>query len=86
MAQSAAFCRAQEALQRERAAGATLENVRSIAVSAATAWEREAVLAEQREDKRGTGGAKLPEAGSMSEDEEDGLASENPDRGVSAAG
>ncbi len=85
MAQSAAFCRAQEALQRERAAGATLENVRSIAVSAATAWEREAVLAEQREDKRGTG-AKLPEAGSMSEDEEDDLASENPDSGVSAAG
>jgi len=85
MAQSAAFCRAQEALQRERAAGATLENVRSIAVSAATAWQREGLLAQQREEKRGTSGGKLPDAESMSEEEEDSLASENPDRGETDA-
>ena len=86
MAQSAAFCRAQEAAQQARADGATLENVRVVAIAAATAWPREAELAEQREAKRDTGGGKLPEAGSMSEDDEDGLASENPDRGVAMAG
>jgi hypothetical protein len=84
MAQSAAFCRAQEAIQRERAAGATLENVRTIAVSAAVAWQREGLLAQQREDKR-SHVANLPEAGSLSEEQEDHLASENPDRGMNDA-
>ncbi|MBT2186711.1 hypothetical protein [Sphingobium nicotianae] len=83
MAQTAAFCRAQAAIQRERANGATLENVRSIAVSAAVAWSREAGLAEEREAKRHVE-VRLPEPVSDCEEQEDRLASENPDRGVAS--
>jgi len=46
---SAALCRAQEAFQNERASGTTLENVRAVAMKAAKAWDKEAVLAEERE-------------------------------------
>src|SRR3546814_13770384 len=42
---SSVLCRTQEALQRERAAGASLDNVRTQAIRAATAWGREAALA-----------------------------------------
>src|SRR3546814_4680117 len=38
---SSVLCRTQEALQRERAAGASLDNVRTQAIRAATAWGRE---------------------------------------------
>lgn len=50
---SSVLCRAQEALQRDRAAKAVLDNVRSVANKAALAWEREAVSAERREARHG---------------------------------
>lgn len=81
MALTSAFCLTQEALQRNRAAGALLENVRFIATRAANAWKHEAVLALQREAKLGAHGA-LPPAGSPSEVIEDRMSSENPDRGL----
>jgi hypothetical protein len=43
------LCRTQEAHHRERAAGALLENVRTIATVAANAWGQEALLAQARE-------------------------------------
>jgi hypothetical protein len=88
LAQTSAFCRAQEALQLDRAAGATLENVRAIASKAAIAWGREAELAEQREVKQGRSSSStstLPEAASISEEDEDDAFEENRDRD-SAAG
>jgi hypothetical protein len=45
-------CRAQEAVQRDRAANAPLENVRIIAERAANAWASEAIEAERREARR----------------------------------
>lgn len=84
MTQSAAFCRTQEAFHRDRAAGTTLENVRTVAVRAAAAWNREASLADQLENKRRAGGT-LPAAGSLTEEQDDQLFSENPDRGQASA-
>jgi hypothetical protein len=49
---SAILCRTQESHQRERAAGALLENVRAVATAAANAWGKEAKLAEGREARR----------------------------------
>ncbi|KMS56441.1 hypothetical protein V474_16065 [Novosphingobium barchaimii LL02] len=46
---SSALCRAQEAVQRERANTASLENVRIQAGKAAIAWGLEAAAAEKRE-------------------------------------
>ncbi len=48
---SAALCHAQEAVQLERAAKATLENVRLSAVMAANAWAAEALRAHEREQR-----------------------------------
>jgi len=81
MANSSAFCRAQEALQRNRADAAELGNVRMIAASAAAAWAREAVVALRREAKIDHEDG-LPAAASLSEEDEDRLFSENPDRGL----
>jgi len=81
MATTSTFCRAQEALQRERAANTSLENVRMIATTAAIAWGREADLAEQRETKRSFDKS-LPCPGSTSEELEDLFFNENPDRGL----
>lgn len=83
MAMTSEFCRAQEALQRGRAAETSLDNVRLVATRAAVAWEREAVMAEGREAKRERENA-LPEAASPSEESEDDSFSENPDRGLAA--
>ncbi len=80
MAQTSIFCRTQEMHERGRAAGADLVNVKNIATKAADAWAREAAFAERREDKHRVA-ASLPAAGSLSEEQEDRLASENPDRG-----
>jgi hypothetical protein len=44
---SAAHCREQEALHRDKALNEPLENRRKIALAAAKAWEVEAVLAEK---------------------------------------
>lgn len=83
MAMTSEFCRTQEALQRGRAAETSLDNVRLIATRAAVAWEREAIMAESRETKRERESA-LPEAASPSEESEDDIVSENPDRGLAA--
>jgi hypothetical protein len=87
---SSTLCRAQEAHYRSRADGAALANVRVVAEKAATAWAREAVVAERREARR-----EGPEASSVSlslpapefgdpehGDSTDGTWSENPDRGL----
>ena len=78
MASTSIFCRAQEVLQRERAATAELENVRIIATRAALAWAREAALAEHRETKRGVEKS-LPDPGSLSEELDDQLVNDRPD-------
>jgi len=52
LVQSSEFCRAQESVQRRRAAETPLENVRLIATGAAAAWAKEAVSAESREARR----------------------------------
>lgn len=83
MALTSAFCLMQEALQRDRARGALLENARFIATQAANAWRHEATLARKREAKHGRLGV-LPPAGSLSEVIEDRMLSENPDRGLSS--
>ena len=49
---SAALCRTQEALHRGRALEARLENVRAISIVAADAWEKEALFADCREERR----------------------------------
>ena len=46
---SSTLCRTQESFHRERAAAATLDNVRAISEGAAAAWGLEAVAAEKRE-------------------------------------
>src|SRR5438046_92982 len=72
VSKTSAFCRAQEALQRDRAAHAELENVRTIANIAATAWAREASLAEKHESRQERGEkSTLPTAASPSEEMED---------------
>jgi hypothetical protein len=83
MAHTSAFCLAQAAFQRERAATSDLENVRRIATSAAVVWAREAVVALRREAKLGRDD-RLPEAASLSEELEDRQFSENPDRCLAA--
>ncbi|MFK4794854.1 MULTISPECIES: hypothetical protein [Sphingomonadaceae] len=81
MAHTSAFCLAQEALHRERAVAANLDNVRIVAASAAAAWAREAVVALRREGQLGRED-RLPAAASLSEEAEDAAFSENPDRGL----
>jgi len=46
---SSTLCRTQEEIHRERAAAATLDNVRAVATRAAAAWGQEAAAAEKRE-------------------------------------
>lgn len=81
MAHTSAFCLAQEALHRDRAAAANLDNVRIVAASAAAAWAREAVVALRRERQLGRED-RLPAAASLSEEAEDAAFSENPDRSL----
>jgi len=51
MQPSSILCRAQEAAQRSRAADTTLDNVRRQATKAADAWAKEAIDAENRENR-----------------------------------
>ncbi|MBO9574873.1 MAG: hypothetical protein J7494_03970 [Sphingobium sp.] len=76
MTQTSVLCRAQEALHRDRAANAELENVRSIALRAAEAWSREAARIEKRRTsvEMGSGQTKVSSL--------DRLFSENPDHGL----
>ncbi|TGX56346.1 hypothetical protein E5A73_03470 [Sphingomonas gei] len=84
MPPSSILCRAQEALQRARAAASTLDSVRIQAEAAAAAWAKEAVAAEHRERRKlraaATNDAQRAHAGQ----EERGF-SENPDRGLASA-
>jgi hypothetical protein len=84
MTLSAAFCRAQEALQLQRADNEPLENVRKIARAAAKAWNTEAAWAESRENGHVTAPRLRLSPQEQEEDRQDnGLLSENPDRGFS---
>lgn len=76
MAQSSAFCRRQEAIERNRASSAILANVRTIATRSAGAWAQEALRAERLEAK-----AAERLAASRTLEEETRWFSENPDRG-----
>ena len=77
---SSTLCREQEAVQRQRAATALLENVRLVAERAAAAWRVEAEAAEHREKRQ----ARL--AGALgveqTQDQRNAWSSENPDRGL----
>ena len=85
---SSTLCRTQEAFHRDRAAAATLENVRAIATSAAAAWGVEAAAAEKREARglRTRALAELMAAQKLeaAAEAERGF-SENPDREFEAA-
>jgi hypothetical protein len=83
---SSIHCRSQEALQRERARNASLDNVRIVAERAATAWAREAVDAEQREARnvRSLVIAELLAVKNLRFCENDRSSSENPDRGFAS--
>ncbi|WP_068084818.1 hypothetical protein [Novosphingobium rosa] len=84
MTLSAAFCRAQEALQLQRAASEPLENVRKIARAAAKAWNTEAAWAESRENGHVSAPRLRLSPLEQEEDLQDNEAqSENPDRGLS---
>ncbi|MES2172790.1 MAG: hypothetical protein V4523_02470 [Pseudomonadota bacterium] len=54
MAQTSAFCLAQQSLHQARASSETLPNARQIAQQAANAWGREAELAAGAERRRAT--------------------------------
>lgn len=85
---STAFCRAQECLQRERAAGSTLPNVREVAHRAANAWAIEALLADQREQRQlrvSAAAAELARKRRRAHEQLDRELSENPDRGLAYA-
>lgn len=49
---SSEHCRKQEAIHRDLAANAQLENTRIISLRAATAWAKEATSAEKREKRK----------------------------------
>lgn len=85
---SSMLCRAQELAQRDRAASATLENVRLVAERAADAWAREALLAEKLEIRKAEAEQKAQirrDEARLSSDEHDRALSENPDRGMALA-
>lgn len=81
---TATLCRTQEAIHRDRASGATLENVRAIAAKAAKAWGVEAVAAEERE-ARGERVRLYRLAHPPVVRPGDYPVSENPDRGLAGA-
>lgn len=86
MIPSAALCRAQESLHLQKAAGTSLENVRRISTQAATAWGREAMIAEQREGRRSEARVFSKDAyrpGNDASSLDEIMMSENPDRGRS---
>ncbi|WP_254798226.1 hypothetical protein [Sphingobium sp. AS12] len=54
MAQTSAFCLAQQSIHHARSLSETLPNARRVAVAAANAWGREAKLAASAERRRAT--------------------------------
>lgn len=81
---TAAQCRAQEAIQWERANSEPLENVRIVALRAAIAWGHEATAAEQREarKRRTCAIAEMMVVQRQRTDDDGKTFSENPDRGL----
>ena len=79
---SATLCRTQEASQNDRARGTTLENVRVVAMKAAKAWGKEAIVAEERE-ARGER-VRRHKLLHLAPFTGDGEISENPDRGLAS--
>lgn len=78
-------CRAQEAIQWERAKSDPLENVRIVAKRAAIAWGHEATFLEGREasKRRVRTIAEIEKLQRQRTDDEDGkIFSENPDHGL----
>ncbi len=87
MLPTASLCRAQQVYHQERAALATLENVRRVSTKAALAWGQEAAMADRRESRlerrRAIADAVALEARpAPATDFEDLWLSENPDRGL----
>ena len=81
---SSILCRAQEALQRARAAASTLESVRAQAEAAAAVWAKEAIAAEHREQRKiRTAATRRGALETATREERD--FSENPDRGFAHA-
>jgi len=78
-----AICRTQEARQRALAADAALTNVKGVAMLAAAAWAKEAIIAERREQRRARRDQELLYAPPLLEDR---IFSENPDRGFADPG
>lgn len=81
---TATLCRTQEAIHLDRASGAILENVRTIAAKAAKAWGTEAIAAEERE-ARGERVRLYRLAHPPTARPSDYHVSENPDRGLAGA-
>ena len=81
---SSELCLTQQAFQRDRASGTTLENVRVIATKAAAAWGKEAAAAEDRE-ARGERIRRHRLLHMVSPAPMDTDLSENPDRGLPIA-
>lgn len=83
MTLTASFCRAQEALQLQRAISEPLENVRKIARAAAKAWNAEAMWVESRQSGHITGPRLHLSLHEQEEDRQERTSfSENPDRGL----
>ncbi|MBC7987702.1 MAG: hypothetical protein H7X93_13695 [Sphingomonadaceae bacterium] len=81
---SSELCRAQQALQLDRAAASDLANIRDVAVGAAAAWAREAVSAEKREKRRALCGEHRA-TDALAKEQTERAISENPDRGFALA-
>lgn len=81
---SSTLCRAQEKLQRSRAAETSLANIRSVAEKAAAAWNLEAIQAEKREQRQDLARITtlaLTDAKREQHELRERSFSENPDRG-----
>lgn len=84
MSPSSILCRAREAHHRALASAAVLDNVRTIANAAATAWAKEADAAEHREGRKSRAAQILAGRCSAGSTSEDRALSENPDRGFAS--
>ena len=81
---SSILCRAQETLQRSRAAATPLANIRAVAEKAAAAWHLEAIEAEKREKRQNLTritALALVDAKRERHAQREREFSENPDRG-----
>jgi hypothetical protein len=80
---SSNLCRTQQRYQRDRADNANLRNARRIADAASVAWEREALVAEGREERQKLARKvvkSMPSHAPKPQQLLDWLCSENPDR------